>query len=240
MDFLFQPEVLPFTVALFVMLAIALIEGVGMMLGMGLSGLVDQIIPDMDLPEIDVDIDADAPAASIGTDIDTPHALAEPGAFGKFLAWLRIGQVPVLILFIVFLVGFGLSGLIIQQTLLNITGLMLPAMIASVPAFMISMPCVRIFGGALAAIIPKDATEAISSDTFIGRIAVITAGKATKDSPAQGKTKDQHGRSHYIRIAPDIDSEVLNAGEEILIVKKSGSVFYGIKNENAALKKVTN
>lgn len=238
MEFLFQPEVMPFTVALFVMLAIAAIEGVGMMLGMGLSSLVDQLIPDMDLPEIDVDIDADVDAPSgIGTDIDTPHALAEPGAFGKFLAWLRVGQVPVLILFIVFLVGFGLSGLLLQQTLLSVTGFMLPAIVASVPAFMISMPFVRVFGGALAAVIPKDETEAISSDSFIGRVAVLTAGNATKDSPAQAKTQDQHGRSHYIRLAPDNEGENFKEGDEILIVKKSGSVFYGIHNENAALKK---
>lgn len=237
MEFLFQPEVLPFTVALCVMLAIALIEGVGMMLGLGLSSMIDQLIPDFDVPDIDVDLDADIDAPNLGTDIDTPHALAEPGAFGKFLAWLRVGQVPVLILFIVFLVGFGLSGLLIQQTLLSITGFMLPALVASVPAFMVSMPFVRMSGGALAAVIPKDETDAVSSDTFVGRVATLTGGTATKDNPSQGKIRDQHGRTHYIRIAPDNDEDSFNSGDEILVVKKGGSIFYGILNENTALKK---
>lgn len=243
MEFLLQPEVFPFSVAITVMLAIAAIEGVGMMLGIGLSGLVDNLLPDMDLPDLDIDIDVDVDTdvpSTIGTDIDTPAALQDPGAFGKFLSWLRVGRVPVLILFIVFLLGFGLSGLIMQQILLSSLGFMLPGLIAVVPAFMLSMPFVRMSGGALESVLPKDETEAVSTDTFIGRVAHLTLGEARKEEPASAKVKDKFGRSHYIRIAPDNDNDVFKQGDEVLLVKKVGTIFYGIHNENTALKEEGN
>lgn len=233
-ELLLAPETLPFTVALTVMFVIAFIEGVGALLGFGISGLVDNLLPDLDIPDVDINLGTD----SIGTDLDTPTTLIEsPGAFGQFLSWLRVGKVPVLILLIVFLVGFGLSGLFIQQTLYSVTGFMLPAFIASVPAFLIALPFVRVCGGALHAIIPKDETEAVSRDSFVGRMAVLTLGEATKKEPARAKVQDQHGKEHYIHVAPDEDGAALEAGSTVLLVRKEGNIFFAIHPENKALDK---
>ncbi|MGH1403934.1 MAG: YqiJ family protein [Alphaproteobacteria bacterium] len=231
-ELLLAPETLPFTVALTVMFVIAFIEGVGTLLGFGVSSLVDSILPDFDIPDLDIDLGTD----SIGTDLDTPSTLiASPGAFGQFLSWLRVGKVPALILLIVFLVGFGLSGLFIQQTLYSGIGFMLPAFIAIIPAFFAALPFVRVCGGALHAIIPKDETDAVSSDSFIGRMAVLTLGDASQGTPASAKVRDQHGKEHYIHVVPDEDETILKAGSTVLLVKKDGNIFSAIHPENKAL-----
>ena len=53
--YLLEGPNLPFTIALAIMGAIALLEGVAVLLGFGLSSLIDHMLPDAD---IDFDIDA--------------------------------------------------------------------------------------------------------------------------------------------------------------------------------------
>jgi len=210
---------LPFTVALLVLLIIAVFEGIGALFGAGLSDIIGSLFPNADFA---VDIE--------GADLDS-H-----GAFGRVLSWLRIGQVPILVLIIVFLVGFGLSGLIIQKFLLTTFGFMLPAPIASLPALVVALPVVRIFGGTLNKIIPKDETSAVSTHTFIGRIATITLGESRKGSPAEGKVCDRFGKFHYIMIEPDNEPDVFPQGQEVLLVRQDGSRFYAIENDNQVMR----
>ena len=212
-EFITAPENIPFAVALLVLLIIALLEGVGAMFGAGISNIFGGLFPD-----IDVNIE--------GPDLDSS------GTLGRVLSWLRIGQVPVLVLIIVFLVGFGISGLILQKFLWITFGFMLPAAIASVPAFMVALPTVRVLGGALNAIIPKDETSAVSQDSFIGRIATITLGESKATSPAEGKVKDSFGKYHYIMIEPDNKTDSFAQGSEVLLVRQNGSIFYAIKSDN--------
>ena len=61
LDGLFDPSLWPFSVALCMMLLIALMEAVGMLIGISALGLADQI-----LPEADIDLDADADIGSGG------------------------------------------------------------------------------------------------------------------------------------------------------------------------------
>ena len=215
--FLLSNQNMPFAIALALMLAIAILEGVTTLIGAGLSDLLDSMLPDMD---IDADIDADI------------HA---PGLFTKLLSWLRVGEVPVLMLVIVFLTAFGLIGLFCQSMSLRILGHMLPAALASVPALMVAFPVVRICGGILGRIIPKDETESVSEESFVGRVAVITLGRAEPGKPAQARLSDQHGQAHYIMVEPDVDSARLEQGTTVLIVSHEGAVFKAIENPSAAL-----
>ena len=209
-EFIIAPENTPFAVALLILMIIAILEGVGALFGAGILSIFNGVIPDSD---VDVDLNS-------------------PGVFGRALLWLRVGQVPILVLIIVFLLGFGISGLILQNFLLMIFGLMLPASVASILAFVISLPIVRVLGSGLNKIIPKDETSAVSKDTFIGRVATITLGESRNGSPAEGKVKDSFGKYHYIMIEPDIAGDIFSQGSEVLLVRQDGSKFYAIKNEN--------
>lgn len=218
MSFFAASENFPFALAIAVMIGIALLEGITSAFGAGLSSLLDTLIP-----EFDVDIDTSGP------EVQTPAPLS------RLLGWLRVGQVPILMLLVIFLSGFGLSGLFIQSIAHTSIGYLLPAWMASVPALIMAMPVVRLLGGLLERFMPRDETEAVSSDSFIGRIAIITLGNATKGHAAQAKVKDEHGYSHYVMVEPDTIEDNFSQGEEVLLVRKQGILFHAIKNTNAVL-----
>ncbi|MDH5231983.1 MAG: YqiJ family protein [Gammaproteobacteria bacterium] len=218
LSFFTASENLPFAVALTLMLGIAILEGITTILGAGVSSVIESFLPDA---EFDINVDS----ADAGS----------PSALSRLLGWLRVGQVPVLMLLVIFLTAFGLSGFILQSTFLNLSGHMFTSWIASIPAFILSIPVVRVMGGFLHRFMPQDESESVSSDSFIGRIATITLGTASAGSPAQAKLKDEFGHTHYIMVEPDLQSEMFIQQEQVLVVKKQGSVFTAIKNSNQTL-----
>jgi len=227
-QFLLASQNMPFTVALVLMLALALLEGVATVLGAGLSDMLDSLIPDLDL-DVDVDLDLDLDA-----DVDLPDAQG-PGAMTRLLGWLRLGEVPVLMLLVIFLTAFGLFGLGIQSLANTYFGGLLPGGLAALPALVCAVPVVRGLGGVLARIIPKDETEVVSEGTFIGRVAVITLGEAASGKPAEAKLTDQYGQAHYVMVEPDRAADRFGQGTEVLIVRQRGAVFTGIANPHPGL-----
>lgn len=220
---LFQPGMAPFTIALAIMLVIALMEGVGLLFGLALSGLVDNLLPDFDF-----DADIDLP----DTEVDL---VADAGPFTQFLSWLSVGKVPVLILMIAFLTAFGLVGLFIQQVADSILGSALPAGVAVLPALALSLPLTRYMGRGLGHIMPKEETEAVSQSSFVGKVAIVTQGIAKRGLPAQAKVKDVHGLTHYVFVEPLEDEAEYSTGSELLLIKQSGSRFLATANQHDSL-----
>ncbi len=219
-DFILSSDNLPFTVAIGLMLSIALLEGVGMLLGLGFSNLVDSLFPDAD---IDINVDVD-------TDIDGDIDFDSTSLFTKFWSWLRVGKVPVLVLLIVFLTTFGLTGFFIQSTVQSIIGRYLPWFIAIVPALLFAFPLVRFSSKYIAKIIPNDESSAVSEETFIGKVATITLGSAKKGKPAEAKLVDQYAQTHYIMVEPENEDDIFSQTEKVLLVSHNGSIFKAIKN----------
>lgn len=217
-EFVLSPANLPFSTALAVMLIIAFLEGVGSLFGAGISNMFGALFPD-----VDFDLDAD------GGDLESP------GVLGRLLSWLRVGEVPILVLLVVFLTAFSLAGFAVQKTALDLFGLYLPALAAIIPAFMVSMPIVRFFGGVLGQILPKDETDAVSKMSFVGRMAKITLGVSAKGSPAQAKVRDEHGKFHYIMVEPDIIDDIFKQGEDVLLVRSDANLFFAIHPKNSSL-----
>jgi hypothetical protein len=203
----------PFAVALLVMFVIAVLEGVMTLFGAGLSGLIDGLLPE-------VDLDAD---------------LADGNALSRLLGWLRVGQVPVLMLLVVFLTAFGLIGLFIQSTARDLLGGLLPAGLAAVPAFALALPVMRGFGGLLGRVMPKDETEAVSEASLVGRVAVVTLGEARVGSPAEAKVRDGHGQTHYVMVEPHDTQQAFAAGSAVLLVEHRGARFAVIAADNPNL-----
>ena len=197
---------------------IACLEGVTTVIGMGVSNMLETFIPDID------------------ADVDLDHSdITATGILSKVFGWFRVGQAPFLIILIIFLTVFGLVGLILQAVCIKTTGFLFPGLIASAIAFFISLPLVRFFTGILARIMPKDETEAVDEKSLIGRVAVITLGKATKNSPAQAKLKDKFSTTHYVMVEPDIDDEEFVQGDQVLIVRQTSAGYKAIHNSVSAL-----
>jgi len=219
LDFLLANENLPFTVALAVMFGIAVLEGVMALMGFALSGVLDSLLPDMDF-----DIEADLYA-----DLETPSP------FSRLLGWLRVGKVPMLMLLIIFLTGFGLIGLALQSLLHGSIGFLLPNWLMAIPAFVLALPVVRLLGGTLNRFMPNDETDAVSVDSLVGRVATITLGTAASGSPAEARVRDVHGTTHYVMVEPDVATESFTAQSSVLLVRNEGAVFKAITNPNPAL-----
>jgi len=215
-DFVTAAENLPFSVALTIMVGLAVMEGVGMLLAAGISSLVDTMLPD-------VEIDVDAP------DVHSP------GMISQFLGWLYVGKLPFLVIFIVLLTSFGIIGLIVQSISLSLIGILLPALVASPVALALALPISRVTAAGVARIMPRDETEAVSSESFVGRIATITTGTAKKGYAAQARLTDEHGQSHYVMVEPDVSADELPHGSEVLLIKKTGHTFLAIPNSNPLL-----
>jgi hypothetical protein len=210
---------LPFAVALVLMLGLAVIEGVGMLVGILLSNLVDSLLPDFDM-DVDADLDAE---------------IHDPGVAMQFLGWLCIGRVPVLIIFIVFLTAFGIAGMFMQTTIHGITGAYLPSIIASPIALLCALPVTRAGGLLFAKIMPKEETEAVSRDAFVGDTAIIIRGVATMGVPAEAKLTDRHGYRHYVLVEPDEEGESFPTGTTVILTERMGARFRAIRNTNPML-----
>jgi hypothetical protein len=220
LEFITAGDNLPFAVAIALMLLIALFEGIGALLGLALFSALDSLLPDLD-------IDADIEVVS-----GTPEA---PGALSRVLGWLRLGQVPLLVLLVVFLTAFGLSGYAMQALASSIADVMLPGALASVVAILISLKAVNLSAAIWSRVLPGSESSGVSSNDFVGDLAVITIGTATFDKPAEAKLTDRTGQAHYVMVRPDAGQQPMPQGTEVLLVRKRGSEFVAIRHDSPVL-----
>lgn len=191
---LFAAETWPFTAATFLMLLIAIVEGVAMVAGATLSGLLQHHLPDP---------------------WDNLH-----GPFDKLLGWLHVGRVPFLVLLVLFLAGFALTGFALNMVAHRFFGTWVPPIIAVPAAFFATLPIVRILGAGLARLIPQDQTYAVSFDSLVGRIATIVVGTARPGYPAQARVLSEHGQTLYVMVEPDAEGMTFEGGERVLLTKQ--------------------
>jgi hypothetical protein len=195
---LFAPETWPFTVATFLLLLIAIVEGIAMVLGSSLSQPLQHLLPDPG----DVHV----------------------GLFDKLLGWLSFGRVPALVLMVLFLASFALTGFALNLVVRQLFGFWVPPLISSIAAFLIA-------GAGLARVIPKDQTYAVSFDSLVGRVATIVNGTARPGYPAQAKVANEHGQMLYVMVEPEAEGMTFQSGERVLLNKRlAGNRFAGAVN----------
>lgn len=200
-------ETLPFGVAFALIVGVAVLEGIGMMIAMSPSNLLDHW-----LPEIDHDSGVD-----------------------KVLGWLHLGKVPSLVLLLLFLTGYAVFGYSLQIAMRGLSGHYLPAWAAGLLAVPAGLATVRALGALVAHIIPRDESSAVSEQSLLGRAGVVSAGIARQGLAAQARVRDAHGRTHFLLVEPDLADEQFEEGAEVLIVKKLGAVYRAIRNPHPGL-----
>ena len=229
-DGVLTPALAPFSIAIGVMLLIAITEAAGTLFGISPSGLIDQMIPEAD---VDLGLEADA-------DGDLPDG-AEPGVLSALLGWLCVGQVPLLVLFVALLTTFGLAGFAVQTGTKALIGGHAPLLVAVPLAIGLALPPTRWLALGLGRLMPKEETDAVSSDTFVGKVAVIIRGVATRGVPAEAKLRDAKGQMHYVLVEPDSDDGSLPSGSEVLLVSQMSAIrFTAIENGNELLSETHN
>jgi hypothetical protein len=202
---LFAAQTWPFTVATFLLLLIAIVEGVAMVLGASLSQSLQQTLPD--------------------------HGDVDAGVFDKMLGWLSFGRVPVLVLIVLFLASFAVTGFALNLVVRQLFGFWVPPLIAAIAALLITLPVLRFAGAGLARLVPQDQTYAVSFDSLVGRVATIVNGTARPGYPAQAKVPNEHGQMLYVMVEPEAEGMTFQSGERVLLSKQiSGNRFAGAVN----------
>ena len=202
----FASETAPFAVAIGVTLAIAAIELLGLLLGTQPSAMVDSALPDLDTDIPDIEL----------------------GPLSQSLSWLSFGRLPALVVLILLTASFGLCGFALQEALRQVLGFALDPWLASIPAAIGAVFVTRHVGLAIARIMPKEETEAVSTKAFVGRVATVFRGVAGPGAPAEAKLTDIHGMTHYLLIEPEDGETVMPEGSEVVIIRQQGSVYRAI------------
>jgi membrane protein implicated in regulation of membrane protease activity len=144
------------------------------------------------------------------------------------LAWLGIGRVPILMLLVVFLAFFGISGLALQQGSAAVRGAALAPALATALSVLAALPLTGIGARGLARIMPRDETTAVSLDSLVGKRGTITIGTARRGSPAQVRVRDSFGQSHYVMVEPHDEAHPLAQGDTVLLARREGNIFIGL------------
>lgn len=193
---------LPFTVALMLMLLLSLLELASLVGGVGLGTFLDSLGPD--IPDVDLDVDAQAPT---------------------FLGWLGLGKVPFAIILLIFLSSFGIVGIVLQALFRSVVGFYLPWFLAIWIPIFFTLPVIRVSSNFLSKYLIKDETDAVSEDTFVGKVAIIIRGTAKLGQPAEAKLQDRHGCTHYILVEPDKSGLEFEQFQQVLVIKKAGAKY---------------
>lgn len=218
---LLAPENFLFLIALGLFLLIFLVQLVSLLFGMEPFGFLDSLLPD-----IDVNLDTDLNLGDV-----------TPSFVDSIMSMLRLGRVPFVFTFILFLFLFSQIGLYGQMVFLEMGGSRLHWFLASGGTFLVTIPLLRFGNGILEKVLPKDETAAISADTFVGRVATIILGIATHERAAEAKVVGPEGKTHYIRVVADNEGKSFGQGDYLLIVgRKTEGIFTVIENKNPLLK----
>jgi len=198
MQLFLAPECLPFAIAAVMLAALTGIEMLCLLVGFSLGEVVDKALPD-------------------------DHG----GMFGLF-SWLNVGGVPILILIMLFLGFFAMTGFVIQSVA-QAFWWPLPAVAAALPAFVLSLPAVRASSRTVARIVPRDETYAVDLTEFIGRSAEVAVGPLDQGLPGRVRVKDRHGNWHTLRARAAKSEEPIAIGATVLLVDQVSNVYIAIR-----------
>ncbi len=172
---------------------------------------------------------------AIGLGAGAAHLDVHADGDTDLLGWLGLGEVPLLILIVVFLALFGMIGITIQQVAAALAGVPMAPWNAAALAFVASLPLLGVSARALARILPRDETTAVGLDNLLGKRATVTVGVARRGSPAQARVRDVHGQVHHVMMEPNGDQDAVAQGETVLLVRREGNLFIGLIDGDALI-----
>lgn len=141
---------------------------------------------------------------------------------GGGLAWLHVGRVPLLVVLVLFLALFAMAGFLLQGVADALFHTPLSSILAAPIAVLGALPATRASAALVARIMPRDESYAIGNASFIGRSALVIAGKASKGRAAEAKFQDEHGQTHYVLVEPEGGGAVLSAGDRVVLIRQLG------------------
>ncbi len=223
MTWLFEPHNTIFTIAFVVMLCFAILEILSLLLGLGISEWLHDLLPHGGDSSGEVGMDAHAHVDVDGSlDTQLESGMGHDGNIGmmhSLLNWLEIGKLPLLVTMNIFFAAFSITGFLLQGITILITeDRALPPWLAALVAFAVALPALKAGNKLFSKIWPQDETSAVNQAEFIGCHGVVATGLATSERAAEVKFVGPRGDVHYF-MAFAI-REDLPQGTPIVVVAK--------------------
>lgn len=210
---LLESHNLPFAIALAALFVIAFLQVIG----------AGDLFEGAD----DIEIEMDAEVAD---------GLEASGFMDGLFTLLGLGKVPFLIWLSCLLFVFSVTGVVGQWIISGVTGAPLGAGFAALLAGVAALPLNGLFVRPIGALLPKDESTAVNLESLVRRDAVIQTGTARTASPARAKVKDAFGHPHFVMVEPHDPTAELAEGETVMLVRREGQVFFGVRYESPMLR----
>ena len=210
-----------FAAAFVVVLCLALLEGVSLLMGLGVSDFLS------DLLGLGDGVDPTAQSAGAGG--------TESGISHPIMSWLEAGKVPLLVSLCAFFAAFSILGMTLQQALILAGMGTLIQPVAAGIAFFLALPVMKMTNRFLGKIWPQDETSSFAAALLIGRVGVVTIGTASRSRAAEIKVTGPDGRSHYVMAF--VTGEPVAQGGEVLLLSRNEATghYFGEGNSNPDL-----
>jgi membrane protein implicated in regulation of membrane protease activity len=199
-DILLAPDVRPFAISAAIMVALGGIELLTMIVGFSISELIGK---------------------------DFALETESHSAIGGLFLWINAGRLPLLILLILALGVFAISGFLLQAVAHSV-GTAVPVALAALAALAISLPAIRVTSRGIARIIPRDETYAVDEADFIGHVAEVSIGPLDQGLPGRVRLKDVFGNWHSVAARASPESTPLPVGASVLLVDRDARCFIAI------------
>lgn len=190
-----------FSFAIGIVLVLCIIEAAGLLFGISLLGVFD----DITTMEMSADLDA------------SPDTLTSLGN------WLCLDKLPLMIWLVLLLTSFAITGYCINYFYAVTTSFYAPLWLSFVVSLIVSLVITSRVGGAIANLLPKNESSAVNIDDFVGATGHITYGTARSGSPAEAKLIDQYQQPHYVMVEPMEKEDTFQQGDKIILVQKQPS-----------------
>ena len=156
----------------------------------------------------------------IGILNNSPNPSIKNHSFNSSLQWLGFEQVPILTGLVIFLALFGSVGFICthaNQTLFHFT---VDAWITLTIVSIISLATTGLLTKPVAKLLSKFHESEITRDDFVGAVAHITIGSASKGVPAEAKFTRGLSQFHYVLVEPKNEKDVFQQGDCVILIEK--------------------
>jgi hypothetical protein len=199
-DILLAPDVRPFAISAAIMLTLGGIELLTMIVGFSISELIGK---------------------------DFALETESHSAIGGLFLWINAGRLPLLILMILGLGVFAITGFLLQAVAHSV-GTAVPVTLAALSAVVISLPAIRITSRGIARIIPRDETYVVDEADFVGHVGEVSIGPLDQGLPGKVRLKDVFGNWHSVAARASPDSTPLPVGASVLLVDRDAKCFIAI------------
>lgn len=210
-EFLFASINSPYFFALCFVLAIGVLEILGLLFGLSISNMVDNISP--------FDIDAD-----LDTGLETTG-----GGLSGLIGWLKLDRVPLMFWLLIYLTSFGIIGFTANFLVYKSLDLILSSWLVVPIVLFLALLVTARFGGYLSLIMPKNETSAVETFSFSGKIATIAVGKARKGFPAEASLVDEFEQKHYVMVEPIESNVEFLVGDRVVLIEKESTSWSATK-----------